>query len=108
MVKLKSSRLQIFFAVSTAEFHEENFGGLPRSAPSAALYLELGIWPIRYEKKIKQLLFLKCVLNKKADNPCLPAYLEMLKFKDETKWGNGWLLTTVSGILSVIYFFVCS
>ena len=30
---------------------------VPRSTPTAALYLELGIWPIRYEIKIRQLFF---------------------------------------------------
>ena len=44
---------------------------VPRSTPNAALYLELGIWPIRYEIEIRQLFFLKCVLDKKADDPCL-------------------------------------
>ena len=31
---------------------------LPRSVPTAALYLELGIWPIKCEIAIRQLLFL--------------------------------------------------
>ena len=61
---------------------------VPRSTPTAAVYLELGIWPIKYEIEIRQLFFLKCVLDKKADNPCLLVYLEMLKFKDESDWGN--------------------
>ena len=61
---------------------------IPRSTPTAALYLELGIWSIRYETEIRQLFFLKRVLDKKAEDPCLLVYLEMLKFKDETNWGN--------------------
>ena len=61
---------------------------VPRSTPTAALYLELGIWPIRYEIEIRQLFFLKRVLNKTADDPCLQVYFEMLKFKDEPNWGN--------------------
>ena len=61
---------------------------VPRSTPTAALYLDLGIWPIRYEIEIRQLFFLKRVLNKIADDPCLQVYLELLKFKDETNWGN--------------------
>ena len=61
---------------------------VPRSAPTAALCLELGIWPIRYEIEIRQLFFLKCALDKKADDPCLLVYLEMFKFKDENNWGN--------------------
>ena len=61
---------------------------VPRSVPTAALYFELGICPIRYEIEIRQLFFLKRVLDKKADDPWLLLYLEMLKFKDETNWGN--------------------
>ena len=61
---------------------------VPRSTPTAAVYLKLGIWPIKYEIEIRQLFFLKHVLDKKADDPCLLVYLEMLKFKDETNWGN--------------------
>ena len=57
---------------------------VPRSTPTAAVYLELGNWPIKYEIEIRQLFFLKHVLDKKADNPCLLVYLEILKFKDET------------------------
>ena len=54
-----------------------------RSTPTAALYLELGIWPIRYEIEIGQLFSLIRVLDKKADDPCSLVYLEMLKSKDE-------------------------
>ena len=61
---------------------------VPRSTPTAALYIELGIWPIRYEIEIRQLFFLKRVLNKREDDPCLLVYLEVLKFEDETNWGN--------------------
>ena len=32
---------------------------IPRSVPTAALYLELGILPIKCETEIRQLLFLK-------------------------------------------------
>ena len=38
---------------------------VPRSTPTVALCLELGIWPIRYEIEIRQLFFLKPVLDKK-------------------------------------------
>ena len=44
--------------------------------------------PYRYEIEIRQLFSLKCVLDEKADDPCLLVYLEMLKFKDEANWGN--------------------
>ena len=61
---------------------------VPRSTPTATIYLELGIWPIKYEIEIRQLFFLKRVLDKKTEDPCLVVYLEMLKFKDETNRGN--------------------
>ena len=88
MVKLKSSRSQNF-TVSTVEliFQEEDLE-VPWSTPTAALYLELGIWYIRYKIEIRQLFFLKRFLDRKEDDPCLLVYLEMLKFKDETNWGN--------------------
>ena len=44
--------------------------------------------PKRYEIEIRQLFFLKRVLNTKADDPCLLVYFKMLKFKDETDWGK--------------------
>ena len=47
----------------------------------------MGIWPVMYEIEIRQQSFLKRVLDKKADDPCLLVYLEMLRFKDESTWG---------------------
>ena len=45
------------------------------STPVAALYLELGSLPVKYEIEIKQLLFLKRILDKEADDPSCPAVL---------------------------------
>ena len=42
---------------------------LPRSVPTAALYLELGILPIKCEIAIRQLLFLKKILDKNENEP---------------------------------------
>ena len=42
---------------------------LPRSVPTAALYLELGILPIKCEIAIRQLLFLKKILDKNENDP---------------------------------------
>ena len=56
-----------------------------KSTPVAALYLELGILPVKYEIEIKQLLFLKRILNK---DPALLSYQEMLKFGSEANWAN--------------------
>ena len=53
-----------------------------------AMYLELGILPVRYEIKMRQLLFLERILDKKHDDPCLLTYNEMLKFENETNWEN--------------------
>ena len=56
---------------------------LPKGAPIAALYLELGILPIKYEIEMRQILYLKKVLGKKPDDLVLLAYKEMLKFDSE-------------------------
>ena len=47
---------------------------LPKGAPIAALYLELGILPIKYEIEMRQSLYLKKVLGKKPDDPVPLAY----------------------------------
>ena len=53
------------------------------------MYLELGIeLPVRYEIEMRQLLFLKRLLDKKHADPCLRTYIEMLKFENETNWAN--------------------
>ena len=52
------------------------------------MYLELGILPVRYEIEMRQLLFLKHLLDKKHADPCLRTCIEMLKFENETNWAN--------------------
>ena len=64
---------------------------LPKGALIAALYLELGILPIKYEIEMRQILYLKKVLGKKPDDPVLLAYKEMLKFDSEDNWANNLL-----------------
>ena len=64
---------------------------LPKGAPIAALYLELGILPINYEIEMRQILYLRKVLGKKPDDPVLLAYKEMLKFDSEDNWANNLL-----------------
>ena len=61
---------------------------VPKSMPVVALYLELGILPVKYEIDIKQLLFLKRILDKDADDPVLLSYQEMLKFGSEANWAK--------------------
>ena len=61
---------------------------VPKGTPTAALYLELGILPINFEIEIKQLLYLKRILDKKNDDPVQLCYHEMLKFSEEANWAN--------------------
>ena len=58
------------------------------ATPIAVMYLELGILPVRYEMEMRQLLFLKRLLDKKHADPCLRTYIEMIKFENETNWAN--------------------
>ena len=60
----------------------------PKRAPFAALYLVLGILPIKYEIEMRKVLYLKKVLGKKPDYPVLLAYKEMLKFDSDDNWAN--------------------
>ena len=41
----------------------------PKSTPTAALFLELGILPIQYEIEKRQLVFLKRILDRQNDDP---------------------------------------
>ena len=59
---------------------------VPRSTPTAALYLEIGILPIEYEIQIKQLVLLKHILDKDSTDPVAQMYNEMYKFQNEPNW----------------------
>ena len=61
---------------------------VPKGTPTASPYLELGILPINFEIKIKQLLYLKRILDKKNDDPVQMCYREMLKFSEEVNWAS--------------------
>ena len=61
---------------------------VPRSTPTTALYLETGILPIEYEIHIKQLVFLKHILDKDSTDPVAQMYNEMYKFQNEPNWAN--------------------
>ena len=50
-----------------------------RAVPTAALYLDLGVLPIRYEIEMRQLFFLKGILSKDPCDPVKLAYEEMKK-----------------------------
>ena len=60
----------------------------PKGTPTAALYLELSILPIKFEIEIKQLLYLKRILYKETDDLVQLCYREMLKFSEEVNWTN--------------------
>ena len=61
---------------------------VPKGTPTASLYLELGLLPMNFEIEIKQLLYLKRILDKKNDDPVQLCYCEMLKFSEEANWAN--------------------
>ena len=61
---------------------------VPRSTPTAGVYLELGILPVGYEIEIRQLLFLRKILMKDVNDPVLKIYCEMLKYPYERNWAN--------------------
>ena len=59
-----------------------------KGVPTATLYLELGVLPISLEIELKQLLYLKRILDREYDDPVRMAYHEMLKHKEEINWAN--------------------
>ena len=60
---------------------------IPRSVPTTALCLELGILLIKCESEIRQLLFLKRILDKNENDSVPQVYREMIKFNFEN-WAN--------------------
>ena len=56
---------------------------------TAALYVELGILTINFEIEIKQVPYLKHILDKKNDDPVQLCCRGMLKFSEEVNWANG-------------------
>ena len=60
----------------------------PKSTPTAALFLDLGILPIQYEIEKKQLLYLKDVLEKNADDLFQQTYYQMLEYQGENNWAT--------------------
>ena len=59
-----------------------------KGVPTAALYLEFGVLPISFEIELKQLLYLKRILDRECDDPVRMVYHEMLKYKKEIHWAN--------------------
>ena len=58
---------------------------VPRSTPTSSLYLETGI---HIKIHIKQLVFLKHILDKDSTDPVAQMYNEMYKFQNEPNWVN--------------------
>ena len=75
---LKSSQLSYFRRILEVS----------KGVPTAALYLELGVLPISFEVELKQLLYLKGILDREYDDPVRIVYHEMLKYKEEINWAN--------------------
>ena len=61
---------------------------VPKSTPTAALFLELCILPIQYEIEKRQLVFLKKIQDRQRDDPVKMIYHEMLKYQAEGNWRN--------------------
>ena len=59
-----------------------------QGVPTAVLYLELGVLPISFETEPKQLLFLKCILDREYEDPVRMVYHEVLKYKEKINWVN--------------------
>ena len=60
----------------------------PRSAPTDALFLKMGIWPIRFEIEFRQLTYLKRITDRNHNDPVFQLYQEMLKYGPEKYWAN--------------------
>ena len=65
-----------------------NVKEVSRAFPIAALYLDLGALPIRYEIEMRQLFFFEGILSKDPCDPVKLAYEEMKKFGAEKNWAN--------------------
>ena len=62
---------------------------VPKSTPTAALFLELGGLPvIKYEIEKRQLVFLKKILDRQNHDPVKMVYDEILKYQAERNWAN--------------------
>ena len=51
----------------------------PRSVPTDAFFLEMGIWPIRFETEFRQLTYLKRIIDRDKNDPVFQLYQEILK-----------------------------
>ena len=56
---------------------------VPNSTPTAGLFLELGILPAQFVIELRQLTFLKKILDRDQEDPVKRIYNEMLKYPAE-------------------------
>ena len=68
---------------------------LPRSVPTDAFFLEMGIWPIRFEIEFRQCTYLKRIIDRDLHYPVFQQYIEMLKYSSENNWANNILESTI-------------
>ena len=59
-----------------------------RATPTVALFLELGILPMRFEIGKRQLFFFKRLLDKDKNDPVQSVYFNQLKYVAEKNWPN--------------------
>ena len=60
----------------------------PRSVPTDVFFLEMGIWPVRFETEFLQLTYLKRIIDRDKNDPVFQLYQEMLKYSSENNWAN--------------------
>ena len=58
------------------------------ATPAVALFLELGILPIRFEIEKGKLFFFKCLHEKDTNDPVQSVYFKQLKHVAEKKLGK--------------------
>ena len=61
---------------------------VPRATPTVALFLELGILPVRFETEKRQLFFFKRLLDNDKNDPVQSVYFEQLTYVAEKNWAN--------------------
>ena len=61
------------------------------TTPTAALFLETGVWPVQYIIEERHLLYLERILDTNNTDPVWLEYREMLKYEFEPNWANNFL-----------------
>ena len=64
---------------------------VPNSTPMAGLFLELGILPSQFVIELRQLTFMKKILDRDQEDPVKRIYDEMLRYPAENNWANNGL-----------------